>query len=430
MAPSSETITRRLVLGLWSNWTLAFGAIALVLLLSLFINLNWLPLATLAVSYMLLVYSRRQSTGDSPGCVLTLRVAVLTLFWSALVMMAINVLNSHMLFDGMIDWSNANRDIPFITSLVVFPVMACISLWMMIRGYDTRFCRNCMARNGFFPGNGVVSSLYSRESRYQVSLLLCLSATLSAIEWWYYFYYYINVNLNTPDLFFFTYMPVAVYLLSLYFMWMRYVNLAALIGPLSANIDKESEVRFMVLSGDEIMLAHTGADRWDTPAKAEVDPTDFITEDDARHEFERVSGYDDFGLRFLYVSKAHDMHGDVVHYAAFIPGDKRGKGCLHGEWMNLDQVDRLMNSARLSAELTDEIYRIFTITMAWKTYDRNGRRLYPIKHYRPTFNLRDLKDWDVDYADTSWLNVADNNEVRPFFGLRRLWRRLTGVAQR
>ena len=65
--------------------------------------------------------------------------------------------------------------------------------------------------------------------------------------------------------------------------------------------------------------------------------------------------------------------------------------------------------------------------MAWKTYDRQGRRLYPIKHYRPTFRLRDLKDWDVDYSDLSWMSIAENNQDRPFFHTRRLWRKITGL---
>ncbi|MDO4319504.1 MAG: hypothetical protein Q4C34_02910 [Bacteroidales bacterium] len=431
MAPSSETLTRRLVTGLWINWMMAFGSIALVLAFPFFMAKSWMPLPVLAVSYMLLVYSRRESQDDTPGCVLTLRVAMLTLFWSAVAMMVINFLNSSMMFDGAIDWSTSNHDIPYITGLVVFPVMMCICLWMKIRGYNTRFCRNCMARNGFFPGNGVVSSLYSRESRYQVSLLLCLSVALSAVEWWYYFYYYINVNMNTPDRFFFNYMPISIYLLSLYFMWMRYTNLAAIIGPISSNNnERDSEVRYLILAGDQIKLVPGDSNRWDTPARSEVNPAQFITDEDARKEFTRLSGCTEFVLKFLYASKAHDMHGDVLHYATFIPEEHRDNGWLPGQWFTLDQVDRLMKTARLSAELSDEIYRIFTITMAWKTYDRNGRRLYPIKHYRPTFRFRDFKDWDVDYGDTSWLDVADNNEDRPFFRTRRLWRRFTGILDR
>ena len=74
-----------------------------------------------------------------------------------------------------------------------------------------------------------------------------------------------------------------------------------------------------------------------------------------------------------------------------------------------------------------EIQRIYRIAMAWKTYDRNGRRLYKIKHYRPTFHLRDLKNWEVDYNDHQWLKVARHNEDEFWYPLRRLFMRLPKV---
>ena len=80
--------------------------------------------------------------------------------------------------------------------------------------------------------------------------------------------------------------------------------------------------------------------------------------------------------------------------------------------------------------LANELFRIHTMTMAWKTYDRSGRRLYPIRHYRPTFRFRDLPDWNVDYDDETWFDVAHNNEDRYFFRLRAFWNRLTGVFSR
>lgn len=431
MSPSSESLTQRILIGLWTNWLVAFGSVAVVLVLPLFMSKAWLPFVVVGLAYILLVYSRRESAGVMPGCVLTLRVAFLSLFWSAMVMELINILNSRLLFDGLIDWSHANRDIPYIVGLVVFPVVSLNCIWQTIRGYGTRFCRNCQARNGFYPGNGVVSSIYSRESRYQVALILYISLTLSVIEWWYYFCYYINVNMNTPDRFFFNYMPITIIVLSLVFMWMRYANLIHVIGPMAENEKEQyTSVRYLVLSGDYMLLAPVDDRRWDTPAHTELPPEMIVNDADARKYFARIYGGDDFRLRALYASKAHNMRTDVVHYAAFLPENADGlpeQGRLHGDWFSLDQIDRMLKTAGISAELADEIYRIFTITMAWKTYDRTGRRLYPIRHYRPTFRLRDFPDWDVDYGDLSWLAVADNNQDRPFFRTRRLWRRLTGL---
>ena len=67
--------------------------------------------------------------------------------------------------------------------------------------------------------------------------------------------------------------------------------------------------------------------------------------------------------------------------------------------------------------------------MTWKTFDRTGRRLYNIKNYKPTFRLRDLKDWDVDYNDIAWLFVSANNQDCPFFKTRKLWNKyICGIS--
>lgn len=67
------------------------------------------------------------------------------------------------------------------------------------------------------------------------------------------------------------------------------------------------------------------------------------------------------------------------------------------------------------------------MTMAWKTYDRNGHRLYAIKHYRPTFRFRDMKDWDIDYNDSTWFDIAANNEDGHFFRTKQFLSKITDI---
>ena len=59
--------------------------------------------------------------------------------------------------------------------------------------------------------------------------------------------------------------------------------------------------------------------------------------------------------------------------------------------------------------------------MAWKMYDVNGKRLYNIKNYRPTFRIDDIKNCEVDFNDIRWLFVSGNNEDRRCFNLRKIW---------
>ena len=426
MQYQSDTLTRTIVASLWVNWAIALGAIALELFLPRIMPKLWLPFPVFAIAFAELLYLRRQQAMEFSGCTAMLRVSTLTVFWSAAIMMLINILNSRMLLDDYIDWSATNKDIPFITCLIIFPTMIVMSLWVMASGYsrsNSGFRDNEGARV-----NGVIASLFSREAHYQVHLMLTIAIGLSLVEYWYYFTYYINVSMNTPDVFFFNWMPICFYLCSLYFVWNRYRNIAAIIGPIASTARNQGVMlRYLVISGDRMLLAMNEYDRWDTPAITHLPTLDAANEGKVRKAFENISGNNDFQLKYLYDTGLSDMMADVRHYAVFLPEEAyKGKEGEMESWFSLDQIDRFIKTARLSAELTDEIYRIFTITMAWKTYDAEGRRLYPIKHYRPTFRLRDLKDWTVDYNDISWLSVADNNQDRPFFHARRLWRKITG----
>lgn len=103
------------------------------------------------------------------------------------------------------------------------------------------------------------------------------------------------------------------------------------------------------------------------------------------------------------------------------------KSALRGRWYNLSQVERLLHNRELTPMLASEIHRLHTITMAWKTYDAEGRRLYKVKNYHPIFRLDGICDWDVDFNSPKWLDVARLNEDKRFFRLRKLWRSIYTV---
>lgn len=429
MPHSSERLTRRLVESLWVNWAVAAGTVSAVMLVALFVPKLWMPLPVLALAYFEVVFMRQTEARMGSRCTSMLRVSVLTLFWTAITMLVINILNSRMLLNDYIDWSNSNKDIPFVTCLVVYPMLTLCSLWVMFRGNPshTELSRYVHDESAA-PEGDVAAAIYNREGHYQVQLMLFLSLAMNAVEWWYYFQYYFNVNLNTPDRFFFNYMPLALYGISLFFVWSRYQNLAAVVGPLAATErSRGAMVRFLILAGDHLLLALNRHERWDTPAITFVSQLEANDDNRIRKAFANITGCEEFQTRLLYDTRGNDHTIDMAHYAIFVSDENSLNGDWdQTNWFSLDQIDRLLKNAQLSAELSDEIYRIFTITMAWKTYDREGKRLYPIKHYRPTFRLRDLKDWDVDYSDTSWFAVAENNQDRPFFRTRKFWRKITG----
>ncbi|MDE6491488.1 MAG: hypothetical protein K2L49_10060, partial [Muribaculaceae bacterium] len=213
-----------------------------------------------------------------------------------------------------------------------------------------------------------------------------------------------------------------------------------------ANLDRHGDstlVRFLLMWGDYIYLRDPDADdsddraggvevaRVDTPASMFVPHRLSMSDHEARNYLASMSGLKDPHVRFMYTSPNFNADCNIFHYACFVDSaEAMAESSLSGSWFTLDQLKRLDGSGRLSPYLSSEIARLYRVAMAWKTYDRDGRRLYAIKNYRPTFRLRDFKNWDVDIDDPVWLFVSDNNEDRPFFRLKRLWRRyVSGIGK-
>lgn len=420
---------------MFRNWAMSFGAIALLLLLSIFLPMWWIPFVAV-VEWFLLV-SAVKSTERRPGsyCSLVTRMAAQVMAVSALVMTVVLVVYTDHILPQFIELPLYNREIPFIAALIVFPVTVVMSGLMLYGGLNGRRCRECQKRNGNFPGDNIIATLYQRESKYQLTVLLLVSLALGAVDYWYYFARYVNSDLNSPDRFFFSYMPIGVYLISLAVMHSRYTAMHAVYQSMAAESpagEASTEVRFLILCRNDLLLAQNEkTSKWDTPGIAAIGRTLSIGEREAELLLATTTGLRDCPLRYCFTTQGFSHGSNVIHYAAFVDEDRREAAATDGrEWFNAYMLDAALAANSLGPQLAAELFRIHTITMAWKTYDRNGHRLYPIKNYRPTFRLGDIRKWDVDFDDTHWFSVAAMNQDRRFFGLRRLWEAVTGIFSR
>lgn len=416
---------------LWNNWMMAVGALTLPLFVAIFVPRLWVPFACLIAGYLITSVKRRsESTG---ACSMLMNMTDKALYLSALFMFMVVILCTDWLVPTVIHLELYNTELPFITCLVEFPVVIILSVMTLYFGLESRTCRECQRRNGYYAGDSIVATLYYRESKYQIWLLLVLSVMLGAVQYWYYFARYINYNRNSPDLFFFNIMPLSIYVISLVIMAGRYRGMHEMYATFEASNPGgagSTLVRFLTLCGDELLLRQGDDGRWDTPAIEVIGRTPAIGETQARVSFQALSGVKQFSLRYCYTNEGFARGTNVIHYAAFIPADEKNCFAPENQWFNVHMLDRALASNTLSPYLANELYRIHTMTMAWKTYDRDGRRRYPVKHYRPTFRLSDLESWKVDYDDMLWFEVAHSNEDRRFFHLNRLWSRITGVFRR
>ncbi|MGM9861367.1 MAG: hypothetical protein ACI30W_02105 [Muribaculaceae bacterium] len=429
--PRQQVIIKALH-SLWRAWSLSLGAMALLLVLALLIPKTWLPAAAMAESFGLLMAARGRLLPRKFACSLLLLAVARIMAITSVIMAVISLLAVAQPGGIVIDITPDNREIPFISGLILFPVSALVSCAMLVRVGRNRWCGNCRRLNDFYPGDNFLATLYDREARYQLTSVAILSTALTAVLWWYYFSFYINVNLNGPDHFFFTTMPLIIYAVSLGYMLLRYYNLYAIYGTEAAAYVSRaatgSALRVLIISGDSIILEQHANGRYDTPATQPI-----AAEADAGEAAARslVQRYVPQGVikatRYLYRGNGFMPGTGYVHYAAFVDDTAAApEGCRR---VALERIMRLLRQGELSIDLMAEISRIYTITMAWKTYDKTGRRLYRIKRYVPTFHIADLKDWAVDYDDLSWYQVAANNEDCRFYRLRRLWHRLSGAPK-
>lgn len=275
--------------------------------------------------------------------------------------------------------------------------------------------------------HGTYRSLLKRQT--------VITAIISIIDWSYYFICYRNISINKPDSFFFFVIPAAIYVWSIIYVRSSYSALTLFNGrqivaessePSRAHsvITDSSIVRYLVIHHDKLLLnvsEHSVKDCCiDTPV-VEIKPHIYKGNiESAAEDFERISGVTQFDIKKLFTSEITGSNNKIFRFLITIRDDA-GSGNLTGEWVSLEGIDRFLKMGVVSPRFSEEIFRIYTSVMAWKTYDRKGKRRYPIRNYRPTFRLEDMHKWDVDYDDRHWLKVSRINQDKRFWPLRRLF---------
>lgn len=422
-----QSISVRNIKAMWNNWVITMCTPIAILIFPAFTPKVWLPLVAFTFAYLLSARMRYDSSRQNiNGCNLSLWAMTWTMLWSAIIMCAINIIYAKWFVTGIYQIDPINPKHPFITPLIVFPTASVVSLYLLLRGRKSSHCRRCMSRFGYYDEtDNHIAALYFSESRLQLKLLAAISVLISIIDWVYYYKFYINVNLNSPDRFFFIFLPIALMVIAIIYMTVRYMTLADNITVKASSKKQQlmTMVRYLMLSNDTICLSLDQDGYLDTPAKTITPRKEEMNETQAFEDFSKIAGITKFSTKYLYTDSGYAGGPNVFHYAVFINPSDVASLKLDGAWETIDQLDRQLKAGNLAPELMSEIHRIYRVTMAWKTYDRQGKRLYPIKNYQPTFRLRDLQNWDVDYDDRKWLDIATNNQDRPFFKIRRFWRR-------
>lgn len=425
------------IFSLWLNWAMSLGALTAPIVFGLFTAKIWLPLITFAIMGLLILYHNSGRRYRATSCALIPNIAIKSLALSGVIMMVICIMYARGVIQHFYDPELLNDHIPFITVLIIAPVTLVVSVWTFFRRNHTSVCQECHIRYGGPAERGFIGKIFRQESHYQMSFLIILAAVLSVLSWTYYALFYVNVNINSPDMFFFNWIPIILYILSIIYIGARYFSLWGYyyqdIEGSNHRLGASTCVRYLILCDEYIYLSKADEfhdipdlDKYDSPGMLIIGHNNSISIDKATTIFKDISDInpENFSLRFMYSGDDASGSCNFFHFICCVNNKETMLNSqLKGEWYSLSQLQRLLNNHDLSPLLASEIHRLYTVTMAWKTYDIEGRRLYKVKNYRPIFRLSGICDWDVDFNNPRWMQVYSFNQDKPLFKIRRLWRK-------
>lgn len=439
---SHEEFQRRLGLrhnihSLWKYWALSVGSLVFPAVLSPITPEKYMPLICIAILTVLMAMDRHNRRKQSPDCFRQPFVIIVSLTIAAFAI-GLSIIYDPDVFRS--PYPGADTPNPFLFILVLGPASLVVSLYYMIRGKNPAYCKACVARNGNAIDRGFIGKLIHEEIVYQGKFFFAISLATTAVTWIYYCIFYVEINVNPSDQFYFVAFPVAIYIFSLVYLAFRYHSLWNFYStdPEMKKLiaRKGTTLRFLLFCDDNILLASREVElndvnplvddlRIDTPAIFSINHSEKISDDEALAIFKRNIKCENPQMYYLYESHDYAMRNNLIHYCIFF--DKESDVLVSdtkAEWFTVNEIVKLINDQMVTRTFQLEFKRICTIAMTSKTYDRDGNRLHPVKHYRPTFRLRDFAQSKVDFNDDRWLAVSMVNADKPFFKVRKLWKRI------
>ncbi len=430
---------------LWINWLMGSGAIVLLIQLSLFVKPLYMPFVAFGIQFILFLLIKRNREKELPVCYLFPFVASRIMFWSGATMLVINLLYSKWLVETVFGSTHINPHIPFLCILIVCPITLICCLWVHTHKRTISFCRDCKMRSGTAAERGFLGKIFTREGNYQIDVCLIVSAVLTLLAWIYYVIVYINSSLNHTDRFVFFIAPALAWVGASVYFALRYIGIWGYycqnIAGSATRHGRSTLLRYILIDYDLICLSKPqsgpdavdpGARYFDTPEASYISWRKHVSMADASLHFYNMTDIVDSDIRFFYSTTSGNADCNIFRYFVFLRPeqrkafDKKNPDCI---WVTFRELVQMLNDHRLNPLMSAEFVRLYTMVMAWKTYDNRGRRRYKIKHYKPMFRFENLSSWDIDFNDPSWLYVADNNQDTPFYHLRRLWRKyINGVG--
>ncbi len=119
-------------------------------------------------------------------------------------------------------------------------------------------------------------------------------------------------------------------------------------------------------------------------------------------------------MRYCYTNEGFATGSNMVHYAVFADDADRSRfaptTCGSTPTCSTVPSPETHSTPSLANELFLNPYHDNGLE---DLRPESDARLYPIRHYRPTFRLRDLREWKVDYDDEVVRRGAQQRKTGP-----------------
>ncbi len=129
MSLTKNTSYESALFGLWLNWVIAGGVLFIPNLVSVYAPPQLIPIITYALAGALFIYNKSSLRSRKAVCPLLPTIAMRTLFMSATIMVIISIIYRRGLITYFYDQNTINSAKPFVTSLIISPVVFVNTLW-------------------------------------------------------------------------------------------------------------------------------------------------------------------------------------------------------------------------------------------------------------------------------------------------------------
>lgn len=328
---------------------------------------------------------------------------------------------------------------PYLPTLSLNPIFFVVLSAVYLRKRSLYICKDCRLQAD--ESRGKLGNMLCRESNFQMRNMIILFGSLSVITWIYYKFYYINIDVNNRDWYILSWLNILAFIIDEIYFIFRYYNLYLDLKENNEIITQEelndmtakTYLRYYLICGNHIFMTKDAVDS--ESAYRKVIDTPFFTKrsvngisiGEVKNIISRMSGVSNGDLRFFYGRKLRDLNRhSLLRYFYFLDGDISDYQNLKvdGEWMDFDEIKRIYshNPGRMSRIAVTDITRLATIILTSKTFDENGYRKSKLKAYRPTFNLREVRNSELDFQDDKWIKISLFNSDTRLYKLKKWWR--------